>query len=517
MCSTKSRFFEVVCVVVLVFTAVAAAERLRLPKVFSDHMVLQRRLPVVIWGWADTGEKVTVSFAGQSKSARADSEGRWRIELSGLKASAKADTLKVKAGDETVVFGDVLVGEVWLCSGQSNMEWTVAQSNDAEKVIAEANYPMIRHIKIERVMLPEPAKDVATKNGWEVCSPETVASFTGAGYFFGKELSAKLDVPIGLVNSSWGGSTIEAFTSLDGFKQVPELSDMVRRIESSLPKNDAYKQAVQETIAKTRQWIIEAREALNKDVRVPAVPGLPKNALPLLHWMDPANKHNAMIEGLAPYRIRGSIWYQGEANRKDGMLYVKKTQALLEGWRKAWGQPDLPFYYVQITPYLYGKEDPEILAKFWEAQAAIENEIPNTGMVVINDVGNLKDIHPKDKKTAGHRLAVQALANTYGMDIVAGGPRFDKIEIEGSKVRVFFKRTGSGLVTSDGKNPDWFEIAGEDGIFVSADAAIDGRTVLLSNSGIEKPAAMRYAWSKLAEPNLKNKEGFPVSAFRAGK
>lgn len=513
----KSRLFNMFCLMVLVFVSLAGAEDLRLPKVFTDHMVLQRELPVVIWGWADAGEKVTVSFAGQNISAKADKEGRWQVELLPLKACAKPAKLTVKADDETIAFDDVLVGEVWLCSGQSNMELPVRQSTDAEKEIAAANYPLIRHIRIEHVMLPEPVKDIQTNNGWELCSPETVGAFTGAGYFFGRELFAKLNVPIGLVHSSWGGSNIEAFTSLEGFKQVPELWDYVRRIESSLPDSATYKKTVEDTVAKTQKWIAETQEALKKDARVNAVPVLPPSTLPLLNWVDPANKHNAMIEGLVPYRIRGSIWYQGESNHGEGMLYVKKTEALVKGWRTAWGQPDLPYYFVQIAPYLYGEEDPEILATFWEAQEAIEKEIPNTGMVVIHDVGNLKDIHPKNKQAVGYRLAAQALANTYGMDIVAGGPQFDKMKIEGNKLRVFFKRTGSGLVTSDGKSPDWFEIAGDDGIFAPADAVIEGKTVVLSNADIVKPVAMRYAWSKIAEPNLKNKEGFPVGAFRAGK
>ncbi|MBN2375026.1 MAG: hypothetical protein JXD22_01395 [Sedimentisphaerales bacterium] len=516
MCS-KSRFVHLFGLIVLVFAPWAVAEDLRLPKVFTDHMVLQQQLPVVIWGWADAGEKVTVSFAGQNKTAGANGQGVWRVELSPLKASVTPAQLTVKAGDETIVFNDVLIGEVWLCSGQSNMAMTVGSSNDAENEIATANYPLIRHIMIERVALAEPVDDVQAKKGWEICSPETVGGFTAAGYYFGRELFVKLDVPIGLLHSSWGGSNIESFTSLEGFKQVPELSDYVTRIESSLPGNAAYKKAVEETIAGSKKWIAQAQEALKKNARVAAAPVLPASTLPLANSQDPTSKHNAMIEGLVPYRIRGSIWYQGESNRNEGMLYVKKTEALVKGWRLAWGQPDLPYYFVQIAPFNYGEEDPGVLATFWEAQEAIEMEIPHTGMVVINDVGDYNDIHPKNKQAVGYRLAAQALANTYHKDVVAGGPQFEKMKIEGNKLRVFFRRTGSGLITRDGKSPDWFEIAGDDGVFVPAVAVIDGDTVVLSNADLDKPALMRYAWAKNAEPNLKNKEGFPVSAFRAGK
>ena len=517
MRSKLPRLLNYCLFIVLMPAGGATAEPLRLPKIFGDHMVFQRELPVVIWGWADADQEVTVTFGEQAKSTKADSGRRWRVQLDPLRASTKGAKLTVRSGDQSIEFDDVLVGEVWLCSGQSNMEWRVSNTNDAEAEIARAAYPAIRHIEIDHLMLPEPVDDVQSKKGWELCTPETVASFTAAGYFFGKELYEKLDVPIGLVNSSWGGSNIEAFTSLEGFRQVPELAETVRRIEGSLPGNPAYKKAVFETMAKTRDWLRQAREAMVEDERVPFPPALPKNVVPLLNWVDPANKHNGMVHGLVPYRIRGSIWYQGESNHSDGMLYVKKTQALVAGWRKAWGQPDLPYYYVQIAPYLYGDEDPEILPTFWEAQAAIEREIPNTAMAVIHDVGNLKDIHPRDKKSVGHRLASLALAKTYGMDIVAGGPQFERMTIEGDKVRVFFKRTGGGLATSDDKSPDWFEVAGENGLFVPAEAQIDGRTVVLSSMGMREPSAIRYAWSKLAEPNLKNKEGFPVSAFRSGR
>ena len=495
----------------------AGAETLRLPNIFGDHMVLQCELPVVVWGWAEEGEKVTVSFGTQSKSTKADSDGRWRVRLKPLETSAKAAVLKVQAGDEVVGFNDVLVGEVWLCSGQSNMEWRLSGSDGAETAIANADSSLIRHIEMDHIMRPEPVDDVESKKGWEVSTPETVGSWTAVGYFFSKELHENLDVPVGLINSSWGGSNIMPFTPLEGFKLVPELSETVGHIEASLPGNPAYERSIREAMAQTRTWLKETKQALEDDTRVAFPPSLPKSAIALQNWPDPTNKYNAMLHGLVPYRIRGSIWYQGESDRNDGMLYVHKTRAQVEGWRKIWGQPDLPYCYVQIAPYQYGNEDPEILPRFWEAQAAIEKEIPNTGMVVIHDVGNLKDIHPTNKITVGKRLASLALAKTYGKDVLTGGPQFDKMTIEDGKLRVLFRRTGSGLVTSDDKSPDWFEIAGDNGLFVPADARIDGKTVVLSSKDVKKPAAMRYGWHKLAEPNLRSKEGLPVSPFRAGE
>ena len=513
----STRLAVILISLIFVMTTPAAGESLRLPKIFSDNMVLQQQLPVVIWGWAESATKVTVTFERQKKTVKADSEGKWRIELKPLKANSRGDKLIVSTLEETIEFDNVLVGEVWLCSGQSNMEWPMSKVDDAEEEIAAADCPLIRHIRIKHVMKSEPVDDVETVKGWEICTPETVPTFTAVGYFFGAELLEKLNVPIGLLHSSWGGSTIEAFISLEGFRQVPELSDYVQRIEASTPSHPLYKQAVKKSIADAEQWTREAKEALKTDERVSSMPALANSAEPLLNWVDPANKHNAMIAGLVPYRIRGAIWYQGESNHTEDMIYARKTQALVEGWRKAWGQPDLPYYYVQIAPFTYWNEQADILPPFWEVQAAIEKEIPNTGMVVINDVANIKDIHPRNKRPVGYRLAQQALANTYGKDVIDGGPQFDKMKIEDGRLRVFFKRTGSGLTTRDGKEPDWFEIAGENGVFAKAQAKIDGKTVVLNSADVDKPVAMRYAWSMLAEPNLRNIEGFPVSAFRGGK
>lgn len=471
----------------------AHGQELRLPKVFGDHMVLQQELPVVLWGWGQAGQRVLVQFAGQKQSTDVATDGRWRVTLDPLKASAEGKTLTVKAGDESIAFDDVVVGEVWLCSGQSNMEMAVASCNSAREEIANADYPAIRHIMVEHVVLPDPADDVQTKAGWQRCSPQTAGGFTAAGYYFARELLKELKVPIGLVHSSWGGSMIEPFTSLEGFKAIPELANYVKRIEDATPGHPNYEKAIRSTMEATRKWLADAERALAEGDRVGAVPTLPGEANPLQNWADPANKYNAMIHGLVPYRIRGTIWYQGEANHNDGMLYVKKTEALLAGWRRAWGQPELPHYYVQIAPYHYGDEDPTILPTFWEAQAAIERELPQTGMVVTHDIGDTQDIHPKNKQAVGYRLAALALANTYGKGIVCGGPRFERMVVEGDSVRVFFNRLGGGLVTSDGKAPDAFEIGGENGVFVAAEAKIDGQTIVLCSPEVRRPCAIRYA------------------------
>lgn len=494
-----------------------SAESLRMPQIFGDHMVLQRDLPVVVWGWAAPRREVTVSFAGQVLTTRADNAGQWRVQLKPLSASKVGDEMLVRAGNEVADFNDVLVGEVWLCSGQSNMQWTLKNTDKAEEVIAASDFPLIRHIQANRVTSPIPLDDVKLEHPWERCTPKTASYFTAVGYYMARRLQEALDVPIGLVNSSWGGSNIESFTALEGFKAVPELSYIVQRVESSLPDHPSYEKQVRDILGQTKNWIKEAEAALSQNQRVPNAPALPQAVQALTRSQDPTVKYNAMIRGLAPYRIRGVIWYQGETNHKEGMLYVKKTEAKLASWRAIWGQSNLPYYYVQIAPYQYGQEDPHILATFWEAQAAIEKGIPHTHMVVINDVGDIKDIHPRDKDTVGSRLAASAMVHTYRHGGVAGGPVFDKMTIEGQDVHVRFKRIGGGLQTRDGNEPDWFEVAGENGMFVPAQATIKGNTVVLSSKEVKKPRAMRYAWSKLAEPNLQNREGFPAGAFRAGR
>jgi sialate O-acetylesterase len=479
-------------------------------------MVLQRDLPVVIWGWADPDREVVVSFAGQTEKARSDTQGQWRVQLQPLASSKTPSEMLIRAGTETVDFNDILVGEVWLCSGQSNMEWILKNTDDAEAVIAASDFPLIRHIKTQRVIDTVPRDDVKLQTPWQRCSPAVAAEFTAVGYYFARHLQEALDVPIGLVNSSWGGSNIESFTSLEGFKAIPELEDIVRRVESSLPDHPTYERQLRDILDQTRTWIKQAESALANKQRVPNPPALPKEVQPLTNSQDPTVKYNAMIRGLAPYRIRGVIWYQGESNRQEGLRYVQKTEAQLISWRGLWGQPDLPYYYVQIAPYQYGEEDPHILAAFWEAQAAIEQDLPHTHMTVINDVGNLKDIHPRNKKTVGARLGAQALVHTYGQEGVAQGPAFDTMRIQEDRLILAFTHTGGGLTTRDGKDPNHFEIAGENGVFVPALARIRQNRIVLRAEGVSRPVAMRFAWHKLAEPNLCNKEGFPASAFRAG-
>lgn len=491
-----------------------ASADVRLPGFFGDHMVLQRDIPIPVWGWADAGEQVSLQIdGGKPAQATADADGRWRAKLPVMKAGGP-HTLTISAANRIVV-KDVLIGEVWLCSGQSNMEWPVARSLNNEAEIAAGDHPQIRHLKVARVTAGHPRDDL--KSAWQICSPATVGNFTAAGYFMARELQKELGVPIGLLNSSWGGTRIEPWTPVAGFEQVPALNDILTQVRRTLPDDPEYQAGLQKHIDAMTAWMTEAKAALADGKPAPLSPEFPVAHKPLTAHTSPTAIYNAMMHPLVGYGMRGAIWYQGESNHSEGMLYHEKKKALVAGWRSLWGIGDFPFYYVQIAPYRYGSEDPKILARFWEAQAT-SLEIPNTGMVVISDIGNLSDIHPQNKQEVGRRLALLALKNDYGRKaLVASGPTFESLAIEGSKLRVRFSNSAGELKSRDGQPLTHFEMIGEQAAFVSANAEIDGDSVVLTAPNIKEPAAMRFAWHKLAEPNLQNGAGLPASAFRAGE
>jgi len=492
----------------------------KLPAIFGSHMVLQQGEPIPVWGQAGPGEEVTVTLAQGTAKATADAQGFWRVSLP--ESGVARDLTMTVAGRNTVTFEDVAVGEVWLASGQSNMEQGVGVSLDPEKEIAAADYPDIRLIDVPKVTSPLPQRDFS--GSWVRCSPETVGKqgtwggFSAAAYYFGRELHRALKVPVGLIDSSWGGSAIEPWTPPEGFRSITSLPDLSRRVEIGTVGTEAHRKAAAEAIAATEAWLAEARKAVAAETLVGAPPAMPSELAPLAGYGDPTAMYNAMVAPLVPYGLRGTIWYQGESNHGDGMAYVEKTKALVQGWRQIWGKPALPYYYVQIAPWQYGDEDPTRLATFWEAQAAIERTIPHTGMAVIHDVGDLADIHPKNKQEVGRRLALLALAETYNRpDVVCRGPRFQKLAIEPGRLRVTFEDAAGGLKTRDGKAPSHFEIVGENGEFVPAEATLEDAAVVLAAAQVKAPVAVRFAWHKLATPNLMNQAGLPAVQFRAGE
>ncbi len=449
---------------------------LTLPTLFTDHMVLQREQPVPVWGTADPSSTITVEFAGQKKTTPVDADGKWRTDLDPMPASSEPRSLQVSGFKSQVSVSDVLVGEVWLCSGQSNMEWSMKKSSGDPAAIAAANHPLIRLYKTPKVFSRTPNDKINA--AWTECTPATVTEFSAVAYYFGRKLQQELDVPIGLLQSAWGGTRIEPWTPPCGFEGFDSLADI--------------------------------REKINP---MPALDSNPKN-----DRQFPTAIYNGMIHAHIPFAIKGAIWYQGESNHREGMLYVDKTAALLKGWRTLWGY-DFPYYLVQIAPFQYGQEDPTVLAEFWEAQTKIVKRIPNTGMAVVSDATTLNNIHPPNKEVPGTRLALLALDNTYGKDIVSTGPTFKKMKkplFGGNTLKIVFD-SAEGLTTRDGKAPDFFEIVGEDGIFKPAQAVVNGNSIILSSSEIAKPVAMRFAWNKLATPNLMNAAGLPAPAFRAGE
>jgi sialate O-acetylesterase len=489
----------------LVFAAGSFAD-VRLPAVISDNMVLQQGAEIPIWGWAEAGERIQVNILshGGSYATVADDNGRWMVKVRPLKSGAPLEmTIR---GKNTIRIKNVLVGEVWVCSGQSNMAWSLERADNPEQEIAAAAYPKIRLFTVERNASGSPLNDCV--GTWSECSPETAAKFSAVAYFFGRRLHKELNVPVGLINTSWGGTRIEPWTPPAGFASVRKLEEIEKQVGQADSK---YRNTVTQSLDTIEAWVRNARKALAADQALPATPVWP--AHPLSSHRQPTGLYNAMVHPLVPFAIRGAIWYQGESNREDGLLYYEKMKALINGWRTVWEQGAFPFYLVQLAPFRYGG-DPLLLPQIWEAQKA-SLSAPNTGMAVITDIGNLSDIHPRNKQDVGTRLALWALAKTYGRaGLVYSGPLYRSMSVEGNKVRVRFNHAGGGLASRDGQPLNWFTIAAADKNFVEANAKIEGDTVVVWSESVARPVAVRFGWHQEAEPNLTNKEGLPASPFR---
>jgi sialate O-acetylesterase len=468
---------------------------LGIPHIFGDHMVLQSGQHIPVWGWASPGESITVRFAGQKKQvSAAPGDGAWRVELDPLKASAHPRDLTV-SGSETVIFHDVLVGEVWLCSGQSNMQKPLGTwrgqpitTVNYQQELAAANYPLIRLMNIKIYEPDAPARDIDTTQranqdypwaGWVPTAPASLdeVKFSAACYYFGRKVYQELHVPIGLVEASAGGSQIEAWTPPSGFASEPSLADFLQA--SKTPK------------------------VQYKGTRISTL-------------------YYGMIHPLVPYALRGVLWYQGESNvyHEDGPIYTDKMTALIDSWRAAWGR-DLSFYFVQLPPLLYSVtrstlvHSPEVEPVFWEAQTATL-KLPNTGMIVTTDLGDPTNIHPPRKKEVGERLALWALAKDYGRkNIDPSGPFFRGLHVDGNEATLQFDHIGGGLTSIDGQSLTWFTVAGPDGKFVPAEARITGNQVVVSSPLVPHPTAVRFAWSEAATPNLFSKSGLPAVPFRS--
>ncbi len=501
----------------LFFSQYFAFADVKLPSIFGNNMVLQRDIPAPIWGWAKPDEEVSIALVRHDgaviykETKVTDQNGDWKFLLPATPVGGPyrisvvgSDTIKVT---NTIEFTNILFGDVWVCSGQSNMGWTVNASKNSQEEIAAADYPNIRLFGIPNISSGLPKLDVNAE--WRPTTPDSVRHFSAVAYYFGRHLYKELVVPIGLIDTSWGGTRIEPWTSPEGFKSVPALSSISDEL-ADIDKN--YRMQLPEKIKEIEEWIAETQSALESGG---VILQMPENIHPLTPHQRPTALYNSMVHPFVPFAIRGALWYQGESNMREGMVYHEKMKALINGWREVWGQGDFPFYFVQLAPWGgYDRDDPTHLPKFWEAQTATL-AVPNTGMVVTTDIGNIKDIHPRNKQDVGLRLALWALAKNYGKEgLVYSGPLYKSMQVEDNAIRISFDHVGSGLVSRDGESLTWFQIAGEDQQFVEAEATIDGDTVVVSSDSVESPVAVRFGWNQIAEPNLMNKEGLPTSPFR---
>ena len=456
-----------------VLAAVTADAAVTLPHVFGDNMVLQQGQRVPVWGKAEPGEKVTVSFAGQSVTATADATGKWKLFLAPLDASSEPRTFTVTSSlvPHPTSLSNVLVGEVWFCSGQSNMEFPMGglpwdakrRIKDSEREIAAANHPLLRHFKAPRRISETPIDDVDAQ--WEPCTPQAVARQSAVAYIFGETLMKELKTPVGLIDCSWGGTRIEPWTPAG---HPDDLYLMQHQIKWNRPQD-----------------------------------------VPTVLW-------NGMVAGICPFAIKGAIWYQGCANRTDGAVYIDKTVSLVRGWRREWGEGDFPYFLVQLAPYRYDDPKGLTLSAFQEAQARIPEKVANSGYTVINDVGDVNDIHPTDKRTVGMRMADQALDRVYGKFVRPWKtPVLKSCKAEGQSFRVTFGEA-DGLKTRDGLPPTEFEVRDLCGLWKPATARIEGCDVVLTADGVIAPIAMRFAARNGSTPNLVNGAGLPAGPCHGG-
>lgn len=545
MTSHRTTIRAAASVAIAALCATAQAD-VRLPAIFGDHMVLQRDAAVPVWGWADPGETVTIKADSATATATTDANGKWSAKLNALATRAEPITLHI-AGKNTIELTDVLVGDVWLCAGQSNMGWSLGAIQNSADVVPKAKDDQLRLFMVENPLSFEPKDDC--KGKWVLCTPGTASNFSAVGYFLGRDLREHLKIPIGLIGTNVGGSSSQAWTSRKALNARPALAKMMaafKRDEAALrEKLDTY-------YAKTIPQWQEADKAWRRDVN-PAYqtqlqqwnaavkqakangqtePPKPQPRTPRPSLAAPPNRqtptmcYNGLLAPLIPFAITGVAWYQGEHNTFDPKLYADLFPAMIEDWRSRWGQGDFPFVYVQIAdnaPQNKGGLNFGKWAPVREVQLNLD--LPKTAMAVSVDVGDPNDVHARNKQPVGQRVALAVRHIAYGEELAWSGPIFDRMELTSGGAVLHFKHTGSGLMT--GKAPTvspfatlsdepviGFEIAGADRKFVSAKVTIDGQTVIVNSPQVSEPVAVRYGWSDAPQVNLYNREGLPASPFR---
>jgi sialate O-acetylesterase len=481
--------------------APAAAAEVRLAGIFGDGMVLQRDLPLPIWGTAAPGEEVTVLLGPRRARAKADAEGRWRALLDPLPAGTGL-TLAVEGKGRSTI-RDVGVGEVWICSGQSNMEWPVSRSAGADEETARAEDADLRLLVVPHRVAGEPRE--GSEGLWTSASPKTVPSFSAVALAFGREIRSALGVPVGLIQATWGGTPAEAWTSRGGLEGEGALRPMLERWERTLAEFPEAKKRFDEETALWREASAKARSEGRPEPGAPSPPAGPD------HPHRPSGLWNGMIAPLLPFAIRGAIWYQGESNASRAEEYAVLFPALIRDWRRAWGRGDFPFLFVQLANFRPGgAPDGRTWAELRDAQRRTLS-LPNTAMAVTIDIGDPADIHPRNKGEVGRRLALAAKARVHGLGGVDSGPFYRSMSVEGDSARLRFDGVGGGLRARGALAG--FEIAGEDRRFVPGEARIDGEDVLVRSPEVARPLAVRYAWADDPPVSLFNAEGLPASPF----
>lgn len=505
--------------------ALSLQAEVRLPAIFSDNMVLQQKLANPVWGWDEPGTKVVVTFGNQSKSATADAEGKWKVKLDPVPASAEPAALSVK-GTSTRRLTNVLVGEVWVCSGQSNMGFTLGKTVPADLDVALARYPQIRLISVPQFGTQEIQDDFEGR--WQECTPESVNAFTAVGYHFGRVLHEMLGVPVGLIDNAWGGSACEAWVRRDLLEKDPRFKDIIERWKQTEATftQAAFDKQVADHKAKVDAWAAARKEALKAGKPLPPnPPRAPQN--PMTGQHRPGNLYAGVLHPTIGYGIKGAIWYQGESNASRAKEYRDLFPFMIEHWRKEWKQGDFPFYWVQLADYKDLKTEPgdSDWAELREAQTLTMKRLSNTGQCVITDLGEANDIHPRNKRDVGERLVRWALAKDYGVKIPYSSPVFKEVKFEGGKAVVTFDHAASGLRVVDVDEVRGFAICGKDRKWVWADAVIlpdsplsprtpRGNQIAISSKAVPEPVAVRYAWADNPVANVYSAEGLPVTPFR---
>ena len=503
----KRPLATVIAALLLILPVTLVAAELKLAAPFADHMVLQRDKPVSVWGWADAGERITVEFAGQQVAATADKSGKWLVKLDPLAANDKPRKLTVtSASGGSASAADVLVGEVWLGSGQSNMAMTVSRARDFEQEQAASNLPLIRMFKESSGGADAPQADA--QGSWEVCSPDTVGNFSATLFFFGRELHRELKVPVGLINSSVGGTPIESWIAAKAQARTPELKASYEAAAQAYSDFDvaAAKAQHEKALEAWKSRVAQAKAGGRPQPRRPGDPVDRRN-----RRAGPGGLFNGKIAPLVPYAIRGAVWYQGEANARPGTLYEYQLPLLVSDWRARWGD-QFPFAWVQL-PNFGRTGDGWMLVR----EAMLKSlRLPQTGMAITVDVGETGDIHPKNKQDVGKRLAFWALGDVYEKKGVAtSGPLPAGHQVRGNRIIVSFTHCDGGLQAKGGELTG-FEIAAADKEWKAARARIDGETVVVTHPEVNKPVAVRYAWAAAPVCNLYNGAGLPASPFRTG-